>query len=144
MRARAGVLVRESARARSGPGTARRAATAWPQGRVRNRFCAHDGPDVLQHDPAHPWSSLLLPDSEVNAFQNAPRLIANLDVPRTLRIGRNRLAAPRPPRRSSDCERHIADLIAAVEPDVVQCPAAPARHAHPQHDRTDAVAKCAA
>src|SRR5436189_6217786 len=68
---------------------------------------------------------LLLSHGEVNSFQNIPGLVPNLDVPCPLGIGRDRLAAPRPPRRSADRQRHVAHLVAAVEPDMVQCLAAP-------------------
>src|SRR5881397_356400 len=124
MRARTGVLVRESARTRSGPGTARRAAAARPQGRVTSMRA---------------WRLPLLPHREVDSLQDSSSLISNLDMPCSLGVCRDRLAAPGSPWRSANCQRHVTDLIVAVEPDVVQRLAGPARHAHPQHDGADAV-----
>src|SRR5437763_1627376 len=86
-------------------------------------------------------SSPLLPYGKVYSLQDISRLVLDLDVPRPFRIGRDCLAAPRPPWRSADRQRNVAHLIVAVKPDVMQRLAVGTGHAHPQHDRADAVRK---
>src|SRR6266850_8101560 len=84
-------------------------------------------------------SALLLPYSEINSLQNVSSLVLDLNMPRALRVRGNILAAPRAPRRSADRQWDVADLIAAMEPDVMQRLSVGSRHAHPQHHRPHAV-----
>src|SRR5712692_1601797 len=112
--------------------------SAWPGSTSRlATICSTRS--MRAYNNTEKWSSLLLPDREVNPFQHSPCRVANFDVPRSLRVGRDRLAAPRPPWRSADRERYVTHLVAAVKPDVMQRLAIGPGHAHPQHDRADAV-----
>src|SRR5437867_13205695 len=95
------------------------------------------GPAKARLLPSLCRSAFLLAYGEINSLYHVAGFIPNLDVPRSLCIGRDRLAAPGPPWRSADDQRHVAHLIAAVKPDVMQRLATGIGYAHPQNDRTD-------